>query len=138
MRAEVVTRGDRLNHVVLGVGVNLNVTAAALLGALGETGHAAASLAERLGRPVDRNAFAAAFLNALDEWHAIYLRYGPAACLRAWGDLDIVTGRRVAIREGPIGVDGRALGVNANGYLQVEDAGGRIHTVASGGVRLLE
>jgi BirA family biotin operon repressor/biotin-[acetyl-CoA-carboxylase] ligase len=137
-RAELVTRGDRLNHVILGVGVNLNVTAAALLRALGEAGDAATSLAEQLGRPVDRNAFATAFLNALDNWHAIYLRHGPAACLQAWGHLDIVGGRRVAIREAPIGVDGRALGVNADGYLQVEDASGRIHTVASGEVRLLE
>lgn len=74
------------------------MTAAALLRALGEAGDAATSLAEQLGRPVDRNAFAAAFLNALDKWHAIYLRHGPAACLRAWGHLDIVGGRRVAIR----------------------------------------
>jgi BirA family biotin operon repressor/biotin-[acetyl-CoA-carboxylase] ligase len=138
VRAELVSREDRLDHVILGVGVNLNVTAAALLAALGEAGQAATSLAERLGRPVDRKAFAAAFLNALDEWHAIYQRHGPAACLRAWGDLDVVTGRRVEIREGPIRVDGRALGVSADGHLQVEDAIGRIHNIASGELRLLE
>jgi BirA family biotin operon repressor/biotin-[acetyl-CoA-carboxylase] ligase len=138
VRAELVSRGDELDHVILGVGVNVNVTAAALLAALGEAGPAATSLAERLGRPVDRSAFAAAFLNALDEWHAIYLRHGPAACLRAWGDLDIVTGRRVEIRAGRIRIDGRALGVSASGHLQVEDAMGRIHTVASGELRLLE
>jgi BirA family biotin operon repressor/biotin-[acetyl-CoA-carboxylase] ligase len=138
VRAELVTRGDRLNHVVLGVGVNLNVTAAALLLALGEAGRRATSLAERLGRPVDRNAFAAGFLNALDAWYAIYLRHGPAACHGAWRDLDIVTGRRVSIRGDSIAVDGRALGANVDGYLQVEGADGLIHTVASGEVRLLQ
>lgn len=136
VRAELASRGDRLDHVILGVGVNLNVTAAALVAALGEAGQAATSLAERLGRPVDRNAFFAAFCNALDEWHAIYRRHGPAACLRACGDLDTVIGRRIQIRGGPAGVDRRALGINADGHFQVEDAGGRIHAVASGEVCL--
>jgi hypothetical protein len=37
-----------------------------------------------------------------------------------------------------IAVDGRALGANVDGYLQVEGADGLIHTVASGEVRLLQ
>jgi biotin-(acetyl-CoA carboxylase) ligase len=53
VRAELVSRGDELDHAILGVGINVNVTAAALLAALGEAGQAATSLA-RAARPAGR------------------------------------------------------------------------------------
>lgn len=138
VRAEVQSIGESLDHVVIGVGVNVNVTRAALRAALGEAGQAATSLCEVLGRPVDRNALAAAFLGYLEEWWVIHREQGADAVLRAWRDLDITTGRRVEVREAAGAFDGRALGVDGEGHLQVEDARGRIHQVVSGEVRLLE
>jgi biotin-[acetyl-CoA-carboxylase] ligase BirA-like protein len=62
VRAEMTARGDSVDYIVLGVGVNLNVTHEALRTGLGETGRFATSLREALGRAVDRNAFTARFL----------------------------------------------------------------------------
>ena len=138
VRAEMATTGDALEYVILGVGVNLNVSREALRQALGEAGQAATSLATALGRPVDRSAFVAAFLNALDEWLVIYRERGAPALLAAWRDLDVVTGRRVEVREGAVAFDGRALGVAASGHLEVQDALGRIHEVVGAEIRLLE
>jgi BirA family biotin operon repressor/biotin-[acetyl-CoA-carboxylase] ligase len=137
-RAEVVVRGEAVESVILGVGVNLNVSRQALRAALGDAARAAISVSEVLGQPVDRNAFAAAWLGALDTWVRVHHEQGAAALLRAWRDLDIVTGRRVEVREAARTYDGRALGVDGEGHLRVEDALGRLHTVVSGEVRLLE
>lgn len=136
-RAEVAVRGDEVESVILGMGINLNVTQAELRTALGEAGLAATSVREALGQPVDRNAFAAALLGALETWVAVHREQGAEALLRAWRDLDIVTGRRVEVREAAATFDGRALGVDDGGHLRVEDARGRVHTVVSGEVRLL-
>ena len=136
--AELAVAGDRLEYVILGVGVNVNVEQEALRAALGEAAGHAISLREALGRPVDRNALAAAFLTFLDEWLVTYRDQGGAALLRAWRDLDIVSGRRVEVREGGSAIDGRARGVDAEGRLEVEDARGRVHQVVAGEVRLLE
>jgi BirA family biotin operon repressor/biotin-[acetyl-CoA-carboxylase] ligase len=136
--AEVATSGDRLDYVILGVGVNLNVERQALLGALGEAGHAAASLRDLAGRDIDRNAFAASFLNFLDEWLLLHRNRGNAALLEAWRDRDILTGRRVKVREERITFDGRALGVHADGQLVVEDSKGLTRKVVAGEVRLLD
>jgi BirA family biotin operon repressor/biotin-[acetyl-CoA-carboxylase] ligase len=138
VRAEMATAGERLEDVILGVGVNLNVTRAALLAALGTAGQAATSLSEHLGTGIDRNLFAARFLNALEEWTVTYRTQGARAVLRAWGELDITVGRRVEVREDSTRFDGRALGVDADGHLQVEDSSGHVHAVVSGEVRLLE
>lgn len=136
--AELSARADRVEWLILGVGVNVNVEREALVAALGPAAQGATSLREALGRPVDRNALAAGFLTFLEEWLLIYRDQGPEALLRAWRDLDIVTGRRVEVRDGERALDGRARGVGPDGQLEVEDALGRLHRIASGEVRLLD
>lgn len=138
MLAELATLGDRVEYVILGVGVNLNVEREALLGALGEAGRWATSLREALGRPIDRNAFAAEYLNALDRWLAVFEEQGEAALLRAWADRDILTGRRVEVREEGGSLDGRVVGVDPEGHLQVADSLGGVHRVVAGEVRVVE
>lgn len=136
--AEAAIDAERVEHVILGVGVNVNVTHAALRAALGTSALAATSLREALGQPVDRAAFAAAYLEALDEWLAIHRLQGPAPLVRAWRALDIVSGRRVEVREGGETIEGRALGVDEEGRLCVADHGGRVHALVTGEVRLLD
>jgi len=135
---EVATSDDRLNYVILGVGVNLNVEHKALVAALGEAGRAAGSLRDLAGKAIDRNAFAASFLSFLDEWLLVYRDRGGAALLSAWRDRDILTGRRVQVREERITFDGKALGVHADGQLVVEDSKGLTRKVVSGEIRLLD
>ena len=136
--AELATTGDQLDYVILGVGVNLNVARKALLEALGDAGRAGASLRELAGREIDRNAFAASFLTFLDEWFHVYGDRHAEALLQAWRDRDILTGRRVEVREDGTVFQGRALGVDAEGHLLVEEAKGRPRQVVTGQVRLLD
>jgi len=136
--AEVVATGDQVEFLILGVGVNLNVERDALRAALGPAGQAAGSLRELLGRPVDRNAFAATFLNYLGQWLALYREQGDAPVLRAWGDRDILTGARVEVREESVTFDGRVRGVGPDGCLEVEDVLGRRRRVVAGEIRLIE
>ena len=136
VRAELTTRGSAVDYIVLGVGVNLNVTHKALQAGLGDIAQMATSLREALGHPVDRNAFAARFLTHLERHLDTYLAKGASAILAEWRDRDVATGRRVEIREGATVLAGRALGVDAEGHLLVEDASKRIHTVVTGQLRL--
>ncbi|MBI2153192.1 MAG: biotin--[acetyl-CoA-carboxylase] ligase [Candidatus Rokubacteria bacterium] len=136
--AELATTGDRLDYVILGVGVNLNVERKALVEALGDAGRAAAALREVAGRDIDRNAFAAGFLTFLDEWFQVYQDGGAEALLQAWRDRDILTGRRVEVREEGSVFQGRALGVDGEGHLLVEESKGQARQVVAGQVRLLD
>ena len=134
--AECATIESRVDYVILGFGVNLNVTREALRTALGHSGHAAGSLAEFAGHEIDRNAFAATLLNNLSAWVEVYRGRGPAALLAAWRDQDILTGRRVEVRgEGP-SYQGRVLGVDREGYLLLRDPLGKRRRVLSGEIRL--
>jgi BirA family biotin operon repressor/biotin-[acetyl-CoA-carboxylase] ligase len=133
---ECATIESRVDYVIIGFGVNLNVTHAALMAALGRSGHAASSLGDVAGREIDRNAFAAALLDRLAGWAETHRARGPEPLLAAWRDRDILTGRRVEVRgEGP-SYEGRVLGVDAQGHLVLRDSRGRQRRVLAGEIRL--
>ena len=122
-------RADEIEYLIVGVGANLNVDLDALRAALGPAAAAATSLRAATGREVDREAFAAAYLNALDAWVRRYRAEGPSAVLEGWSRLDILTGRQVEIRGAGSPFVGRVAGVDPSGRLVVQDALGERRTV---------
>jgi BirA family transcriptional regulator, biotin operon repressor / biotin---[acetyl-CoA-carboxylase] ligase len=130
--------GDRVDYVILGVGVNVNVTHGALRAALGLSAPAAGSIREAAGHEIDRNVFAAAVLDNLATWAEVYETRGPTALLEAWGDRDILTGRRVEVRGEGATYGGRVLGVDREGHLVLRDSHGQKRQVLSGEVRVAD
>jgi BirA family transcriptional regulator, biotin operon repressor / biotin---[acetyl-CoA-carboxylase] ligase len=106
--ATAAVAGDLVKHVVLGVGVNLNVSHEALAAGMGPAAALATSVREEAGRAVDRNRFAASLLTRLERWHALYTDYGPEPVLVAWNQRDAVRGRMVEISQ-PEGVRRRCV-----------------------------
>ncbi len=135
---ECASAGRKVDYVILGVGVNVNVTFTALRAALGAAAGAAGSLGEAAGREIDRNVLAANFLNLLDRWASIFAARGPAPVLDAWRDRDILTGRRVQVRGEGETYDGRVLGVDREGYLVLRDPRGTRRRVLTGEIRIAD
>jgi BirA family transcriptional regulator, biotin operon repressor / biotin---[acetyl-CoA-carboxylase] ligase len=108
-------REGAVEYLILGVGVNLNVEPRLLDAALGSTSKAATSLSSVTGRRVDRSAFAADYLNALERWGQVFRTEGAAPILAAWRDQDTLTGRRVEIRGTGQPFMGRVLGLDEEG-----------------------
>jgi BirA family transcriptional regulator, biotin operon repressor / biotin---[acetyl-CoA-carboxylase] ligase len=128
---ECSTREGRIEYLILGVGANLNVEPDALRAALGSAAEAATSLCAATGRLVDRSAFAAAYLNALETWTRRFRREGPPAVLAGWRDRDILTGRRVEIRGQGTPVIGRVAGLDEQGHLIVRGSLGERRVVST-------
>ncbi|HEY7650884.1 MAG TPA: biotin--[acetyl-CoA-carboxylase] ligase [Methylomirabilota bacterium] len=135
---ECAVRDDQVAYVILGVGANLNVDPSVLRAAVGAGGGFATSLAALTGRPVDRNAFAAGYLNHLDRWLSVHEMQGTAAILAAWRRREILGGRRVEVRGPGETYDGRVLGVDEYGNLLVNRADGRRHVLTSEEIRTLD
>ena len=135
---ECVTREDEVDYVILGVGVNLNVSETELHDALGPAGRFASSLSALTGGEIDRSAFAASYLNHLEAWVRRWEREGAAAILAGWRDRDILTGRRVEVRGERTAFTGRVDGVGRGGCLLVRDTLNRLHEVLTEEVRLAD
>lgn len=129
-------RGDAVDYVILGVGLNVNVTGAELRAALGEAGRFSTSLSEALGHEVDRNALLAAWLDRVGAWLLRWKREGVSALQRRWADHDILVGRRVDVRGDGGTFEGRVLGLAETGSLIVQDTAGRRHNVTTEEIRL--
>ena len=130
--AEAATVAGQIDHVVLGVGINLSAAAYPP-----ELAGRASSLEVELGRPVDRAAVLAETLAALGERYAD-LRAGRArAVLDRWRALaPSAEGSPVewTAREGPRA--GTAAGIDDDGALLVRRAHG-LERIVAGEVRWL-
>jgi BirA family biotin operon repressor/biotin-[acetyl-CoA-carboxylase] ligase len=135
---ECAMRGDEVEYVILGVGVNLNVDQVALKAALGPAAPFAVSLATVLGHEVDRSSFAASYLNHLEAWTRAWQRGGVEVLRSAWANRDVFTGRRVEVRGGGRVFEGRVLGLDVGGGLVVQDPLGQRHTLTTEEVRALD
>jgi BirA family transcriptional regulator, biotin operon repressor / biotin---[acetyl-CoA-carboxylase] ligase len=136
--ADCGMRGAAVDYVILGIGVNVNIGAAALRDALGPAARFATSVADVLGHEVDRNALLAAWLDAVAAWHRRWKEEGPAVLRKAWADRDILSGRRVEVRGDGESFVGRVRGLAPTGALVVVDTLGRAHHVTSDEVRLYD
>jgi BirA family biotin operon repressor/biotin-[acetyl-CoA-carboxylase] ligase len=123
---EMASAGERIEHVVVGVGVNVNATAFP-----GELAERATSLRLAVGTPVDRARVLAAVLNAFEPLYDEFEQRGPAAAVAAFSAYAALPERcRVDDR-----LQGVALGVDADGALRLRDDAGQIHRVISGEIQ---
>lgn len=131
---EMSAEPDRIRHIALGIGVNVNMPASALPPEVRAT---ATSLSDEAGGPIDRTLFVRTLLEELDRWYRVFLT-APGDVLREWEALNMTTGRRISV-SGPDGVrQGRARGIDAEGRLLLELDGGGIETVSAGDVTILK
>jgi BirA family biotin operon repressor/biotin-[acetyl-CoA-carboxylase] ligase len=126
---EMSTRGERVQHIVVGIGVNL-----ASRSFPPELGDVATSLA-LLGVPVERERFVAQLLSELEIWFDRFFAGGVPALADAW----LARADRARVRATSQGrlVEGSIAGLDADGCLLITDQAGARHRILAGDVTSL-
>jgi BirA family biotin operon repressor/biotin-[acetyl-CoA-carboxylase] ligase len=106
-------------HVVIGVGVNVSLSAEDRR-EIEASGAVAAAVADACSEHVLRNKVAGAILDELLSMLLQYERFGFAAFRDAWAALDGLYGRAAEVTVGDHKVSGVARGVDADGALLLE------------------
>jgi BirA family biotin operon repressor/biotin-[acetyl-CoA-carboxylase] ligase len=133
--SEMECRGVVVRFVVLGVGLNVNMTAADLPPELAAQ---AGSLRLALGRPFDRAQVLAAFLNRLETRYRTLLLGGRAELLADYRQVCQTLGSRVQYALENELVTGTAEEIDGEGNLLVRrEADGRMIRITAGDVSLL-
>ena len=128
---EMNAETEKVNFVVLGIGVNLNMR----LEQLGEgLRHPATSLLEEGGVEVDRAGFARVLFGELDELYDRFLLEGEGPVRAEWLERSAIRGRDVRVSSGEREFTGVVQGVDPFGALLVLKADGGLETVLSGDV----
>lgn len=123
---EMSSEQDRIRHAVLGVGINVNARAFP-----GELEPRATSLFLATGKPLDRGALLAEFLNAFEPAYDHMMVEGSAAVLALW-KTHARLGERCRVARGNDFIEGIAQDIEPDGALRVLDDAGNIHRVVSG------
>lgn len=126
---------DRVEYVILGIGLNLNYYADAMPEALRRR---ATSVAELMAQPVSRETVLARLIQDLDRCYGELEEGGFLALKPRWEARFGLRGKKIKVEVGGRAIVGRALGIDSAGALVVEDGHGQERTVVAGDVIPLE
>lgn len=129
--AELQTIGERVETLVLGIGVNVNVSQERLDQALGTTPWGATSLKAVLGREIDRVALAATLLGALERRYERFLASEAKAIVQEWKARSCL-GQRVRAITPERTIEGVAADIDDSGGLLVRLDDGTLVRVFDG------
>jgi BirA family biotin operon repressor/biotin-[acetyl-CoA-carboxylase] ligase len=128
---EAACRSERVDYVILGVGVNVNLR----IRAMPETiRRRATSLAELKGENLARETVLRRLIQDLDRCYGILEAAGFDALRPRWEARFDLRGKRVRADLGDRVVIGVARGIDPSGALIVEDESGRAHNIIAGDV----
>jgi BirA family transcriptional regulator, biotin operon repressor / biotin---[acetyl-CoA-carboxylase] ligase len=125
--AELQTIGQKVEALVLGIGVNGNVGQDMLDRALGEAAWGATSLKAVLGREIDRVAFAATLFESLERRYDRFLGSEGKALMAEWKARSCL-GQRALVIDKERCIEGVAADIDESGCLLVRlDDGSQVH-----------
>jgi BirA family biotin operon repressor/biotin-[acetyl-CoA-carboxylase] ligase len=124
---EMESESDRIRHVVVGLGLNVNNPEFPA-----ELAATATSLTLATGGTFSRVDLLKAWLEELDGLYERFLNQQFREILEEWKGLTVTLGRTVTVRQGPREISGLALDVAADGALLLRTAGGEVVRVISG------
>lgn len=131
---EMSAETDRVAFVILGIGVNLNMTADQFPDGLRTP---AISLSLASGRPVLRVPFATCLLANLDEEYARFCAEGFGPVRDEWSRRCNAFGRQVAVTMGGQALQGPFVGIDHDGALLLRLPDGRVERIMSGDVSVV-
>lgn len=128
---ETSITGNRLDHAIVGIGINVNFDRAIL----DEIAPQSSTLAAEAGHEVSRQRLLHNLLRWVEAW--VPAIYRPVRLQTAWSGRLSTVGQQVAVvTHHPPAVHGLAESVDENGALLVRDAAGRLHRFMAGDVTL--
>jgi BirA family biotin operon repressor/biotin-[acetyl-CoA-carboxylase] ligase len=134
---EMELDGERVEFVLVGLGINLNMTRVVMNNLMGEVSEIATSVREELGHEVDRSEFAANLINLLEKWYEELNSKGKATIIdewkKRWGDLN----KRVRVRIDRNLIEGIACDLDQNGFLVIRRDNGKVERIIAGDVTVI-
>lgn len=132
---EMSAETDGINFVILGIGVNLNMTADQFPSDLR---HPATSLLLESGAPVDRSRFTGILLQELDRLYKDFLAHGFGPVREEWQQRCNASGRQVLVSDsGTECTRGWFIGIDTDGALLLRSDDDTMHRITCGDVRVI-
>lgn len=134
MLAEFSSRGKNVNHVVLGLGLNVNWNP----GGEKLVCYPATSILSETGKKVSRQDLLVHILRRFESYYMDVLGGNLKRYYEKWNERSMLRGRRVELRTPTERIWGKAIRIERNGTLIVLDDQGQERKIVSGDVSVRE
>jgi BirA family transcriptional regulator, biotin operon repressor / biotin---[acetyl-CoA-carboxylase] ligase len=124
---------DKVNYIILGVGINVTTQISMLPN---EIKAIATSLSEESNTPISRIDIIQGFLGNFEKWYFEFINSGLKSLLEEWRLLNNTLGSEVRVFDDSTEITGMAVDLDNDGFLMVQDANGIVHRIISGDVSL--
>ncbi|MCK9418188.1 MAG: biotin--[acetyl-CoA-carboxylase] ligase [Nitrospirae bacterium] len=131
---EMSAEQDRIRHIVLGIGVDVNMEMGELPP---EVRSLTTTLAAEAGAKINRTVLLQQVLRDLERWYQKFLN-NDGDVLEEWEKLNMTVGNRITVSGAGEAFDGLAQGIDRDGRLIVRLDDGTIRTVAAGDVTIVK
>ncbi|MEL7565194.1 MAG: biotin--[acetyl-CoA-carboxylase] ligase [Dehalobacterium sp.] len=128
---EIKADMDLIHYIIVGIGINVNESEFS-----SDISNIATSLKMETGRDINRVKMAAAVLNNWEENYFEFLQRGFSRIKSAWREFSINLGQEVTVTTLKDTIQGRAIDIDDDGLLLVEDNRGTLHKIVAGDVSL--
>lgn len=132
---EMNAETEQIHYVILGIGINLNMTADQFPQ---ELNYPATSALIETGTPVDRVHFLQVFLERLDQYYLEFKQQGFAPIRKRWENLCNLMNQRVTVEQQTQVIKGTVVGIDLDGALRVQCDDGQIERILAGDVKPLK
>ena len=130
---ELEAEADRINSIIIGIGINVNQTIEDFPSELEQI---ATSLLLEKGEKVSRADLIKGIFTNLEKLYLLYLEEGFLPIKLLWESYAISIGKRITARTLTHSIIGKAQGITDDGVLMIEDDHGKIHHVYSADIEL--
>jgi BirA family biotin operon repressor/biotin-[acetyl-CoA-carboxylase] ligase len=135
--AELELHQETVEFVVVGIGVNVNMTQETLQHHLGPIAQTATSVQIALGHEIPRETLLADLLARLEQWYTRLITHGETGLQEAWEARSVMHGRRITAQTTTATWQGTAEGIDQAGHLLLRCDNGDLLTLTSAEVRFL-
>ncbi len=127
--------GDRIDHVVIGMGVNVNTPAESLPP---EIAAIATSLSAETGRTFSRAGLLRTYLEKLEGWYTLFRKRRFEPIRGRWLEIARIIGKSVKIAGVDRIYEGEVVDIDPNGFLILKSPDGALQRILAGDVSLVE
>ena len=129
---EISTEMDSINHVVVGLGLNVNSKSLPK-----DIRDKATSILLEAGKSFSRAVLIREFLKWFEKYYTEFTSKGFNSIRDRWKELSNIAGRRIRVEMLDQTIVGQAKDIDEDGILIIEDDKGRFHNIFSGDIILL-
>jgi BirA family biotin operon repressor/biotin-[acetyl-CoA-carboxylase] ligase len=131
---ELQAEPDRINSVIMGIGINVNTPADSFPKELESI--ATSLKIENDGIDIDRSKLVRSILEEMEKLYGVYLEHGFAPIKLLWEGSAASLGKKIHVRTLSGELYGTAKGITEEGVLLLEDEEGNIHKVYSADIQI--